>query len=366
MLIKEIYSADFKRYNANSQGKRTGDCIKRAISLAFDVPYNEVTKLLNRKMRELRRDSWANTLVSKAVIDDLAGIPVADHYISSDSITVNQFADENPSGIYLIFCGDKPGSLDHLVCVRDGKVWDSWDSRKYYVISYIEVSSTDRKQIRNTDKYYMNDLANNYAKPIIEKEILKFMNKVGMHYNNWGVDYAVSDYSMIFTCEIILEKDDVITEDRDYLFRIPLVIEPTWTEPEIIKFIEKYAKQRTYDKMWTINDKEKKKREEALVRNEVGLSGLDPYYLTPVEKRFLNSIPVQIRPLIKDMRIQSPGKYPDSYIVVLKKHPNDHNHPDQKEFVLESWQSGEMKNMLEEYKNNFRIEGIDYNYEEEF
>lgn len=54
-----IYSANLIRYNANTSGKNTEDCVVRSISLAFDVPYTQVRKELNAILKENRRyDSY--------------------------------------------------------------------------------------------------------------------------------------------------------------------------------------------------------------------------------------------------------------------------------------------------------------------
>ena len=34
------------KYNANPNGKYVGDCPKRAVSLAYNIPYKEAAKLL--------------------------------------------------------------------------------------------------------------------------------------------------------------------------------------------------------------------------------------------------------------------------------------------------------------------------------
>ena len=52
-MIRKIESAELVRYNANSSGKMSPDCVKRALSLAFDVPYSQIAKMLNEEMKKM-------------------------------------------------------------------------------------------------------------------------------------------------------------------------------------------------------------------------------------------------------------------------------------------------------------------------
>lgn len=42
----KVNSATLVEYNANDRGKNAPDCVKRAISMAFSIPYSEVSKAL--------------------------------------------------------------------------------------------------------------------------------------------------------------------------------------------------------------------------------------------------------------------------------------------------------------------------------
>ena len=46
-MKRYISSADYVNYNANSRGNNVGDCVKRALSMAFDMDYNQTSKELN-------------------------------------------------------------------------------------------------------------------------------------------------------------------------------------------------------------------------------------------------------------------------------------------------------------------------------
>ena len=67
--MKQVNSATLEKYNANNRGKSVDDCVKRGISLAFDLPYAEVGKILNAKMKELRKSAWNIQPVFEPVIN---------------------------------------------------------------------------------------------------------------------------------------------------------------------------------------------------------------------------------------------------------------------------------------------------------
>lgn len=109
------------RYNANPDGRNVGDCTIRAISLALG-------------------QSWEQTYVELALEGFMMGdMPSANHVWGAylrrngfqrrilpdtcpDCYTVADFAQDHPSGTYLL-------ALDgHVVCLIDGDWYDTWDS----------------------------------------------------------------------------------------------------------------------------------------------------------------------------------------------------------------------------------------------
>lgn len=111
----------YRYYNPNPTGKNVGDCTVRAIS-----------KALNQ--------SWEKTYVGLAVYGLMLGdMPSAnavwgaylrgmgytrkiipDQY--SDGYSVADFASDNPIGTYILALSG------HVVCIRNGNIFDSWDS----------------------------------------------------------------------------------------------------------------------------------------------------------------------------------------------------------------------------------------------
>lgn len=118
-LIKDVEAATYKKYNANTRGTNTGDCVKRSLSMAFDISYNEVGKELNAIMKETRFKEWNVAPVFEKFITDHGGsgriAPPEKGLLLDD--WVDEYA---TTGTYVVETGSKPcgvGGGNHLVCV---------------------------------------------------------------------------------------------------------------------------------------------------------------------------------------------------------------------------------------------------------
>lgn len=119
----------FIKYNANPINKRVGDCTVRAIS-----------KVLNQ--------SWDKTFVEMCVESFiLCDMPSANHvwgaYLKhkgfkkkiipdyfSECYTVKDFCNDNPKGTFVLAISG------HVVAVKDGNYFDTWDSGDEIPIYY--------------------------------------------------------------------------------------------------------------------------------------------------------------------------------------------------------------------------------------
>ena len=138
--MRRINSADLVKYNANIRGKNVGDCVKRALSLATNSSYNDISKELLEAMHEIYKhpdeDEWKRPTVFNHVIAAHGGSrplkPKGDVY------TLGDFVDNvlGHEGTFLVTTGKQPGTLSHIVCIIDGKIYDSWDSSNQYVYNY--------------------------------------------------------------------------------------------------------------------------------------------------------------------------------------------------------------------------------------
>lgn len=120
--LSEQTEMSYAYYNPNPAGRAVGDCAVRAISKALG-------------------QTWEETYAGLALEGFLRGdLPNADdvwgrylrangfsrHWLPDncpDCYTVERFAAEHPQGIFIL---SMPGR--HVVTVKDGVIYDSWDS----------------------------------------------------------------------------------------------------------------------------------------------------------------------------------------------------------------------------------------------
>jgi len=114
--------AEYAYFNPNPSGRSVGDCTVRAIAKALGQTWEEI--YVGLALEGFTRGDLPNA-------DSVWGPYLKAHGFSRcmlpdtcpDCYTVADFAQDNPRGVYIL---SMPGR--HVVCVEDGKWWDSWDS----------------------------------------------------------------------------------------------------------------------------------------------------------------------------------------------------------------------------------------------
>lgn len=119
----------YSYYNENPRGRNVGDCTVRAISKATGRDWSDtylalcVQGFIDCDMPS-SNSVWGNYLrqngYKRYMIPDTC----------PECYTVRQFAEEHPDGTYILALSG------HVVCVRDGTLFDSWDSGNEAVIYY--------------------------------------------------------------------------------------------------------------------------------------------------------------------------------------------------------------------------------------
>ena len=114
--------ARFVYYNINPDGKKASDCVTRAISLATGLSYPQIRKKLYHSAKlfdcsPLNVDCYAHLL------EDVFKFP----QIETFGMTVGEFADTHPYGIYLVRMNG------HISTVWWGDVVDIWDCRGSHI-----------------------------------------------------------------------------------------------------------------------------------------------------------------------------------------------------------------------------------------
>lgn len=119
------------QFNPNPQGTNVGDCTIRAISKALNKSWEETYMRLCLEgfhvcdMPSANR-TWGSMLrrngFKRSIIPDTC----------PECYTVAHFAQEHPKGVYILALSG------HVVCVKDGDWYDSWDSGNGVPIYYWE------------------------------------------------------------------------------------------------------------------------------------------------------------------------------------------------------------------------------------
>ena len=120
-------------FNPNPKGTRVGDCAVRAVALATNQDWRQAyIGIALQGYTDCNMPS-ANTVWGEYLRrHGFERRPVA------DDTTVARFADGHREGVYVL------ALPDHVVTIKDGNVYDSWDSSRETVIYYWERINDER------------------------------------------------------------------------------------------------------------------------------------------------------------------------------------------------------------------------------
>ena len=120
--------------NLNPFGKHVGDCVVRALSLALDQDWDTTyLELMSQgfSMKDMPASNavWGQYLKNKGYKRHVIPDECPDCY------TISEFCTDNPQGIYIL------GTGTHVVTVKDGSYYDTWDSGREIPLYYFEKES---------------------------------------------------------------------------------------------------------------------------------------------------------------------------------------------------------------------------------
>ena len=119
----------FVEVNLNPYKKSVGDCVIRAISTAEEMDWDDTFIELMLKCFALKdipssNNAWGTYLhdigYTRRIIPDRC----------PDCYTIRDFCEDYPEGIYILATGS------HVVAVKDGNYFDTWDSGNEVPIYY--------------------------------------------------------------------------------------------------------------------------------------------------------------------------------------------------------------------------------------
>lgn len=115
----------FIKYNPNPAHRNVSDCSVRALSKALDQSWEEtyiglaIQGLLMSDMPHAN-SSWGAYLRRHGYRRELA----------PEDVTVAEFGEAYPEGVYVLALSG------HVVCIENGNLYDTWDSRNETVLYY--------------------------------------------------------------------------------------------------------------------------------------------------------------------------------------------------------------------------------------
>lgn len=121
--------AVWKMFLNNPAGRNVGDCAVRAVSVALGVDWETAYAMLAKAGYQMADMPTSNGVIG-AVLRQNGFYRYAIPNTCPDCFTIGDFADDHPEGVYVV------GTGNHVVCIRDGIVMDSWDSTREVPVYY--------------------------------------------------------------------------------------------------------------------------------------------------------------------------------------------------------------------------------------
>ena len=129
-------------YNPNPKHKRVGDCVIRAISIAlnqnWEKTYSDIV-IQGFLMNDMPSANyvWGSYLMKKGFVRHL--MPLDEN---GNTYTVRDFCKEHQNGTYIL-------AIDgHVVTVRDGNYYDSWNSGDELPVYYWQFEKEEETKER--------------------------------------------------------------------------------------------------------------------------------------------------------------------------------------------------------------------------
>ena len=113
----------WQQYNPNPTGRMVGDCAIRALTKALDIDWESAYLLATMNGYQMGDMPSADS-VWGAVLRQNGFYRTAIPDTCPDCYTAADFADDHPQGTYVLGFGG------HTATVKDGVLYDSWDSSK--------------------------------------------------------------------------------------------------------------------------------------------------------------------------------------------------------------------------------------------
>ena len=119
----------WKFFQNNPSGRNVGDCAVRAVSVALGVDWETAFAMISANAFQMG-DMPSSDAVWGSVLRQHGFKRYAVPNTCPDCYTAEQFAEDHPEGVYALGFGG------HVAAVRDGVIYDSWDSSNEIPVYY--------------------------------------------------------------------------------------------------------------------------------------------------------------------------------------------------------------------------------------
>lgn len=111
----------WRYFNENPAGRNVGDCAIRAVSVALGVNWETAFAMIAKAAYQMA-DMPSSNSVWGAVLRKHGFYRYAVPNTCPECYTAEEFAKDHPKGTYVLGFGN------HVATIRDGFIYDSWDS----------------------------------------------------------------------------------------------------------------------------------------------------------------------------------------------------------------------------------------------
>lgn len=119
----------WRNYNPSPVGRNVGDCAIRAVAKALNTDWETAYAMIALN-GYLMGDMPSSNAVWGAVLRQEGFKRYAIPNRCPDCYTLDDFANDHPKGVFVV------GTGNHVATIKDGLIWDSWDSSKEIPIYY--------------------------------------------------------------------------------------------------------------------------------------------------------------------------------------------------------------------------------------
>lgn len=256
-VVDKILS-EYKRYNANTRDSNVGDCVKRSLSVAYSLDYDDVSRELNQIKRNLGESAFNSYPVFESFLKKRGDAfkDVGSELTKDENklLTVEEFCEILSSGVYLLLVGKRANRPTHMAAVVNGDLYDSWNSSSWIVDQYAVVTSGKSEVYESMDYHDVKDQLDD----ILEEQLAKLQSKCPdcMHLKFHGkTTYKYTDdytYYEYISCELgDVPKYSSYRSNISYGHEFTIKLNPRISPEENLEKLAKKTKQRVYD--WVYN-----------------------------------------------------------------------------------------------------------------